>query len=100
MTPSADCRREEVDGFVEAAVENLFEGGEGHGASVGDVVAEREMEAMNGVEEEMGAHAFVEIGALAAEPVEGGGFGQQGGDGGGAAEGVERAVADLGRSPR
>ena len=51
---------------------------------------------MDRIEEEERADAFVEIVARAAEAVEGGGFALQVRQSGGAAKGVERAVAERG----
>ncbi len=63
-------REKQVDGFIEAALENMLEGREGDVPSVWNVLAKRKMEAVNGVEEELSANAFVEVGALAPEAIE------------------------------
>ena len=54
-----------------------------------------QVEAVDGVEEEEGAHALVEVVAGAAEAVEGLAFGEQFGERQIAAEGVQRSVARL-----
>jgi len=95
---------EDVDGFLEAAAEEVFVAFEGDGGGIfaGFCVreAEREVEAVDGVEEKEGADAVVEISAGAAEGVEGVGFGEELGEGEFPAGGVEGLVADggVGRS--
>src|SRR4051812_17417711 len=69
---------ESVDGFFEAALKEVLEAFEGDAGTYCVLrIACREMKAVEGVEEEEGADAFVEVFAFATEGVERGAFGQQ-----------------------
>ncbi len=87
--------QEDVDGFLETALEQVQVAFVGHLAA-GCVGLERQMEAVNGVKEKQGPNPNVEVVAFAPQPVQSLALGQQVGQGRCPAVGVQRAVA-LGR---
>ena len=68
---------ERVDGFFEPSVKEVFVAVEGDHAAVREPLFEGEVEPVDGVEEEEGADAFVEVVALTAEGVEFGAFSEK-----------------------
>src|ERR1039457_2734222 len=87
-------RQEDFDGFFKAATEEVIIAAEWNRRLGADARFEGQVEAVDRVKEEESADTFVEIVAGAAETVEGGGFALQLCEGGGAAKGVEREVAN------
>ncbi len=86
---------EDIDGLFEPALEQAGVAGEGDGGAGGGFRPQGHVEAVDGVEEEEGAHALVEVVAGAAEAVEGLAFGGELGERHAAAEGVQGLVARL-----
>lgn len=92
---------ERIDGFLETTGEQLFvaaEGNETWGSGLDWAVSSEfggEMEAVDGIEEEKGADAVVEVGGLTAEVVEDLAGGEQMGGVEGGTEEVEGLIADA-----
>ena len=70
-------REKQVDRLIKAAVENLLESREADWAPIRHAIPKRKVEAVNGVKEKLRANPFVEIAALAPEPVERSRFGDE-----------------------
>src|SRR5262249_46852796 len=85
---------EAVDGLIEAAPQQLLIAGEGDAAAAGKAGSKRQVKAVEGVEEEEGPDALVEVLTGPAELVEVGTLGQQCLDRRAPAKPVERLVAD------
>ena len=88
--------QELVDGLLEAALQKMDVAGVGNLRGRAGLLAQGHMEAVDGVEEEQRAHAFVEVVARAAEAVERGALGLQLRERQVAADCVQRAVANGG----
>ena len=93
----APAREEDVDRLLEPALQQMrCSRRTGCSARAAASGLAREVEAVDGVEEEQRAHALVEVVAGAAEAVERVALGQQLFERGIAADGIERAVAFVG----
>ena len=93
-------RQEDFDRFFKPALQQVLVAAERNQRLRADARLERQVEAVDGVEEKQRAHAFVKIVAGAAEAVQGGAFVLQVRQRGGAAEGVQRAIAERRGRPR
>src|SRR5260370_13989162 len=87
--------QEEIDGLFEAALEQVGISGEGNRRGRCGGGTQRNVEAVNGVQEKERAHAFVQVVAGAAEAIKRLALGDQLFERGGGARGIERAIAPL-----